>query len=147
MISYNPIKDELTHMNKRGEMVKVGARSAKRIPLLVDYVCAEIAQGKALTEIIPSKSKVFPPVIDFMDILNSTKYKAKYGKAENVRLRLLHEKFIGVINVLSGNPEDKGQQELIKALTNAMRSIEKAGGMKENITIVFNQNFPEDMWK
>ena len=146
MIKYNAAKDELHAVNKRGEMVKVGARSRKRIPLLVEYVCGELAQGKSRTEIIPKESKVFPPMIEFLDVLNSQEYKTLYGKAENVRLRLLHEKFIGVINALSRDPDDKAKHELIKALTNAMRSIEKAGGMKENIVIQFNQNFPEDMW-
>ena len=147
MIKYNPATDTLEALNKRGEMVKVGARSKKRIPLLVEYVCAELAQGKSLTEIIPKHSKIFPPLIEFLDTLNSEEYKTLYGKAENVRLRLLHEKFIGVINALGRDPDDKAKHELIKALTNAMRSIEKAGGMKENIQIVFNQNFPEDMWQ
>lgn len=147
MIKYNQAKDELSYRNNRGEIVKVGPKSKKLIPLLVKYICTEVASGKSLTEILPQQSNLFPSPVDLIDILNSTEYKTDYGKAENVRIRLVHEKFISSLNALSRDPEDKNKQELIKALTNAMRSMERAGGMKENIQIVFNQNFPEDMWK
>lgn len=147
MIKYNEVRDELSYRNNRGDVVKIGAKSKKRIPLLVKYICAEVASGKSLTEIIPLKSKVFPPHVELIDLLHSKEYKLEYGKAENVRVRLMHERFISVLNALSRDPEDKNKQELMKAISNAMKSLEKAGGTKENIQIVFNQNFPEDMWK
>ena len=146
MIEYNPISDELKVLNNRGQMVKVGAKSKKLIPSLVKYVCTELALGKSLSSILPEKSKLFPPIVDFINILQSDEYKSEYGIAENTRAKILSEKFIGAIQKYDQDPS-KGSEEFIKAMHTAIKLMDKAGHTQQNIQVVFNTNFPEDMWK
>ena len=146
MIEYNPVSDELKVLNNRGQMVKVGPKSKKLIPNLVKYACAEIGLGKSLSNIVPEKSKLFPPMADFIDLLHSDEYKQQYARAENTRSKVLVEKFIGTIQLAGENPEDANKAELVKAMHTAIKLLERSGTARENIQVIFNQNFPEDMW-
>ena len=140
-IQYEPAEDVFYAGGK-----KISHKSKKFPDILVQYVCDRVSQGQAISEVIPTASRIWPTITELMQLLNSSEaFRTRYKQAEGIRALVLKERLIGAIRRHERDPSDDTRR-YVEAIHQSIKMIERSGGKSDHITIEFQQNFPEDYW-
>ena len=140
-----PVEYKDGKLYKDGKPVTRRNRSYKL--WIVQYVSGQIAQGKSLEKVLPVvSSTALPDLLEFMQFVNSSEEcKRLYNEGRLARYTLLSERLVSAVQQYDKNPT-KDNAEILKAIAEARKYLEKGGVDQDNITIEVTSMVPKGFW-